>query len=575
MSSQSLRLLRLGGGAAVLAGLLAIVAALNPAPRFAAAQPPGDNAPADLALVPADAVGFVHVRLADLWKNEMFAPLRKTWERAGDKAIGALDEQFVPAPSSINRVTGFVLVDPESPEPQPFGVINFSKPFDPAQVVKAYLPGAKKKQVGQKTVYVDDKLNVAVTFPDSQNVLIGMPGAVEAYLGREVAKQGPMAPAMKLARTRPIVAAARLTGIPIPPQALKDLPADVRPLLQAELITLSVDLGAESKVEVRARYKDAAAAGEADKSARALIAVGRKELAKTVKELEAKLYDPKLSTPRPADQLPEAVGSVFALGALGRLDDILADPKLIIREDRDLAITASMPRELVAAGGTAGAIALGFALPAIQKVREAAARTKSMNNLKQIGIAIHNYHDANNRFPEDIKDKNGKPILSWRVAILPYIEQQALYQRFKLDEPWDSANNKKLSQARIPVFESPRFAPPAEGGDSYGLTYYKGIAGPGTMFDPKGKLRFADVTDGLSNTVMVIEDGDPIPWAKPGDYPFDPKKPLPKITATPNGMVNMLYGDGSVRAVNLKTVEEKRLKAAFTRAGGEVIGLDD
>jgi hypothetical protein len=567
-------LLRLGGGAAVLAGLLAAVAALNPAPRFAAAQP-AEEAAADLALVPADAVGFVHVRLADLWKNEMFAPLRKTWERAGDKAIGALDEQFVPAPSSINRVTGFVLIDPESREPQPFGVINFSKPFDPAQVVKAYLPGAKKKQVGQKTVYIDAKNDVAVAFPDHQNVLLGMPGAVEAYLGREVAKQGPMVAAMKLARTRPIVAAARVTGIPIPPQALKDLPADVRPLLQAELITLSVDLGAESKVEVRARYKDAAAAGEADKSARALIAFGRKELAKAVKELESKLYDPKIETPRPPDQLPEAVGSVFALGALGRLDDILADPKLITREDRDLAITASIPRELVATGGAAGAIALGFALPAIQKIRAAAARTKSMNNLNQIGLAIHSYHDANNRFPEDIKDKNGKPILSWRVAILPYIEQQALYNQFKLDEPWDSANNKKLSQARIPVFESPQFPPPAEGADSYGLTYYKGIAGPGTMFDPKGKLSFADVTDGLSNTVMVIEDGDPIPWAKPGDYPFDPKKPLPKLTAGQNDVVNMLMGDGSVRAVNLRTVEEKRLKAAFTRSGGEVIGLDD
>jgi hypothetical protein len=564
----------LGSGAAVLAGLLAALSALNPAPRFAAAQP-AEEAAADLALVPADAVGFVHIRLADLWKNEMFAPFRKTWERAGEKAIGALDEQFVPAPSSINRVTGFVLVDPESHEPQPFGVINFSKPFDPAQVAKAYLPAAKKKRVGQKTVYVDDRLNVAVTFLDRQNVLLGMPGAVEAYLGREVAKQGPMVAAMKLARTRPIVAAARLTGIPIPPQALKDLPADVRPLLRAELITLSVDLGAESKVEVRARYKDAAAAEEADKSARALITAGRKELANAVKEMETKLYDPRIETPRPPDQLPEAVASVFALGALGRLDDILADPKLIIREDRDLAIIASMPRELVAAGGAAGAIGLGFALPGIQRIREAAARTKSANNLKQIGIAIHNYHDVNNRFPEDIKDKNGKPILSWRVAILPYIEQQALYQRFKLDEPWDSANNKKLSQARIPVFESPRFPPAEAGGDSYGLTYYKGIAGPGTMFDPKGKLRFLDVTDGLSNTVMVIEDGDPIPWAKPGDYPFDPKKPLPKITAGQNDVVNMLMGDGSVRAVNVKTIEEKRLKAAFTRAGGETIGLHD
>src|SRR5438132_8532158 len=88
------------------------------------------------------------------------------------------------------------------------------------------------------------------------------------------------------------------------------------------------------------------------------------------------------------------------------------------------------------------AILIGLLLPAVQKVREAAGRAQSQNNLKQIALAVHNYHDVYGHFPQDITDKNGKPILSWRVAILPFIEQDNVYKMFKLDEPWDSENNK-------------------------------------------------------------------------------------------------------------------------------------
>src|SRR5262249_30131425 len=153
--------------------------------------PPAGAIPADLALVPADAAGFVHVRLADLWKNEMFAGLRKTFEKAGPKALATLDKQFVPAPSSMDRATVFILLNPETHEPQPFAVLAFSAPFDPEQVAKVYLPDAEKKQVAGKTVYTDAKLEVAVTFPDNRHILIGMPGALEAYLGKPVNKDGP------------------------------------------------------------------------------------------------------------------------------------------------------------------------------------------------------------------------------------------------------------------------------------------------------------------------------------------------------------------------------------------------
>src|SRR5947209_6510766 len=97
-------------GLTLVAGLAAGLVLFRPAdPPAAAAQPPA--AAPELALVPADAAGFVHVRLADIWKNDMFLQMRKTWERAGPKALAALDMQFVPAPSTLSRATAFMLID--------------------------------------------------------------------------------------------------------------------------------------------------------------------------------------------------------------------------------------------------------------------------------------------------------------------------------------------------------------------------------------------------------------------------------------------------------------------------------
>ena len=215
------------------------------------------------------------------------------------------------------------------------------------------------------------------------------------------------------------------------------------------------------------------------------------------------------------------------------------------------------------------AILNGLLLPAVQKVREAAARMQSSNNLKQIGLAVHNYESANGHLPHDIVDKDGKPLLSWRVAILPYIEQDNVYKQFKLDEPWDSANNKQWSQLTIKTFIAPSSALPAK--PEWGMTSYRGISGPGAAFETGKKIKFVDFTDGLSNTILAIETDEMVPWAKPGDFPFDPKKPLPKIVP-PGGqkVFNAAFADGSVRAIK-PGLAEKTLKALFTRAGGEVI----
>ncbi len=120
---------------------------------------------------------------------------------------------------------------------------------------------------------------------------------------------------------------------------------------------------------------------------------------------------------------------------------------------------------------------IALLLPAVQAVREAARRAQCTNNLKQIGLALHNYHSATNGFPAAaITSKDGKPLLSWRVAILPFIEQQNLYNEFHLDEAWDSPHNKALI-ARMPKTYLCPTAPVRQ----EGTTTYKAFVGGGAL----------------------------------------------------------------------------------------------
>jgi RNA polymerase sigma factor (sigma-70 family) len=190
-------------------------------------------------------------------------------------------------------------------------------------------------------------------------------------------------------------------------------------------------------------------------------------------------------------------------------------------------------------------------------------RWQSVQNLKQIMLAVHNYASSHeSRFPDNIRDKDGRSLLSWRVAILPFLEEDRLYSRFKLDEPWDGPHNKKLLVAMPKVYWAPTAGPRSTD------TYYQRFAGPGTMLDPAGPLRFADVRDGLSNTLFAVEAGTAVPWTKPEDIPYDPKKPLPKLGGILPHVIAGAFGGGSVYPLR-KDFDENILRAAITRSGEE------
>ena len=204
---------------------------------------------------------------------------------------------------------------------------------------------------------------------------------------------------------------------------------------------------------------------------------------------------------------------------------------------------------------------------------ESPDRRRSSNNLKQIALGVHMYSDVRGSLPANSYSPDGRPLLSWRVHILPYIEQDNLYRQFKLDEPWDSPNNLRLVSQMPHIYATPETAGRAGGGK----TFYRGLAHRGAVLErplrPANPLTFGDITDGTSNTVFAVEAGEAVEWTRPDDIDFGPGRPLPPLGAGRSGdEVLALMLDGSVRKLK-KTLPETTWRALVSYNGGEVVPI--
>lgn len=246
-----------------------------------------------------------------------------------------------------------------------------------------------------------------------------------------------------------------------------------------------------------------------------------------------------------------------------RMQEVIDSEELwSVENDRvHLKIASSMMSNY----GTIG-VMTGLLLPAIQAAREAARRMSSSNNLRQIALGLLNYESAYKKLPPRIgKSADGKPLLSWRVKILPFLEEQSLYNEFHLDEPWDSEHNIKLLERMPAVYANPRVVT-LPGHTVYLLPYGENIGWPEDAF------RMAEITDGTSYTIAVVESGGEVavPWTKPDDLDIDA---YPDGSWMPPGAgASVVMLDGSVRLLT-PLIDPDTLRALFTKNGGESVML--
>jgi len=216
-------------------------------------------------------------------------------------------------------------------------------------------------------------------------------------------------------------------------------------------------------------------------------------------------------------------------------------------------------------------VMIGMLLPAVQQVRAAARRTETLNNFRQLALAVHNFEAANRRLPAAFSvDEDGNRLLSWRVHLLPYLEEQELYDQFHLDEPWDSPHNIKLLKKIPAVYESKAQELP-EGHTMAVVPVTQASVISQNPEDGNLGIEFADVTDGLSNTMLFVEAGVEyaVPWTAPRDLDVEKLSDAAFDTGHP-GTFCAALGDGSTHSVS-QQMDVESLVGGCVINDGEVI----
>lgn len=438
-----------------------------------------------------------------------------------------------------------VLVAADPAQQRFAAVIRFSKPIDSELVVSKMLKEGHEKATHNGAEYYRNSAmtNPSAHFPNDKTVVLGLEADLQRMMGKPAASSELITRLKGLDLSHDFAGTFVMSGLPeqIRSQMKRNpIPQPFTPLGEVPDLVTAVTIGA-----------------------------------KLVDSLELNVI---LSTKseRDGSRLQQIVGPSVDLGkglAAQQLGQLPPQASQVVKPILD-SITSQVQGSDVhislkaeAAGATGMLTAL--LLPAVQQARAAARFTVQRNRFKQIGVALHNYHDSHQQFPvasDAIKrDANGKPLLSWRVHILPFLEEGVLYRQFKLDEPWDSAHNMKLIKEMPEVYFT-------EHNREAGKTTVQAPVTEDSVFGGIRPVRIRDMTDGLSNTIIVVNTKaeHAVQWTKPADLSVNAESPVSGLEAGIRGFL-VLFGDGSTRAIS-PDLEANMYMNLFNKSDGNAIG---
>ena len=446
----------------------------------------------------------------------------------------------------------FLLDDKPRAHPQFAAFIVRTAQADDAQKLAAnFAPEAEKVSYGSVTYYQSEK--AFYYFPEPTTAVVTFE---EGYMrraivaGRAGAGDTMWAPSWQRVHDKDAAVVLDLAALRTSLDSeLDHAPASARlqmamfaPMWRnADRATLSVQLSDGLTVDAVAHCSNAEQARAVSDTVSAVMTLGKTTLS------QARRAASQDGTPQGAMALQMA-----------DLVDRLIDRVETNTKDTDVTASTSLDRQ-------ATAQLIAGLLPAVTAARTAARRAQSMNNLKQLALAMHNYHDVHGRFPPaSVIGPDGETPHSWRVAVLPYLEAKDLYDEYRLNEPWDSPHNKALIEKMPEVFRHPGAQK-----DKFDSSYFA-LVGPGTVFSGDEGTQIRDIRDGTSNTIMLVEAKRDVPWTKPEDIAYDVDQAIPPLGGHQEGIFQVAMCDGAVRVV-ADAVDKKVLRLMITKDDGQPV----
>ena len=453
-----------------------------------------------------------------------------------------------------------------SGQPPEFGgIVRFSRAYDlsglfqgvPLPLERTTLPNGKPA-----LSFRDGGITVLLTMPDDKTLLVGTPAMVDQMAGHKLADTSSAFVSQFQALSSSFQVAALVNVQAIPEDAMQELQEEIggvwlpdwatglaQQAMQLQTIDLGLDLTSGMSGQLTLRADSNAAARRLEESIRGSLVFYRQLVITQAKSLQT--GDPVID---------EALGR-YVDRVTGELVEAVK-PTV----ENDVVVFNSE-----AAVGMAGVGAMAaLLLPAVSQARGAARTMSSQNNLKQIGLALRTYHEIYGRFPvgesPGMKYKDGKPLHSWRVYLLPFVEQEPLYRQFHLDEPWDSPHNIQFADRVIPVYTNPR------ANLEPGYTNYVAPQGPNTVLGSNRMMRYRDITDGESQVILVMEVGpeNAIPWSQPDNLEIDPDDVIGSIRPEHDDF-QALMCDGSVQRFSIGVMFSDVFMRLIQRNDGEPI----
>lgn len=467
--------------------------------------------------------------------------------------------QDLPAVSGLIAPLGVELKDIEQVI---FGFESLEKPPTSAYVRSSKpigklsaFPGGSPSTLAGADIFQSSSGDMCLWKPDDQSLVFGSKRNVERFIqGRQVERKLTETELWKKLMDHPVVILGEgrvarnwIREMKLERSQVAWLVPSFSPILdETEVFCLAASIEKEWSLAAMTKSTDSKGAATIQETSQAgvvLIKNGLRELSKSLTS--------QPNTPLQPPEMRNAMGVLLSAGIK------LAEGAKFQTEGGIVSLTTSIKGEEIPAASIANAL---------WSARRSAERTQSTNNLKQIGLAFHNFHDTYRQLPHSTKSPNpaNKHPVSWRVMILPFIEQATLYQEYRFDEPWDGPNNVKLLAKMPALYRHPNSAPGSQ------ETNYVILTGEEAFCQPSKISKFADIQDGTSNTIMAVEAKTLIPWTKPDDIEYASDKPLPSMGGFSEEGFNAAFADGSVRFIS-KSTKESQLRAYITARGREVL----